>query len=420
MEGVLSARKVFFLGVKGVMMSNMAIMFAQMGKEVCGSDTGESQITDDVVKKLKISVIDIDDDLPGDVDLLVYGAAHGGESNSQVKSAKAKGIATITQGALIADIIKLFPKSIAICGCHGKTGTSSLVAFALYSLGAKVSWLIGAPHFSGYNKTGNVVKYDGGRYSSDAEIFVFEADEYAVCPPSDKTPKLLLYHPTHIICTNIDFDHPDIYRDLAHVKNVFAEFFTHARYVYECHSDTIEGNKDGVYRCLHDFGYKRADVEKEMESYVGVSRRLDFYGEHGGVMIYDDYGHHPAEIEATILRLREIYPENRLIIAFQSHTQSRTLALKEGFVRSLALADVALIDAIFPSAREKKRSTDLTARDLEAMAHSEGHKNIKGFTTRNELVDFAKENLRKGDIFMTIGAGDIYKIIPQIIASLKH
>ncbi len=417
MEGFFSAKNIFFLGVKGVMMSNLAIMCAQMGKQVFGSDTDDSQITDETVSRLGIKVIDTDDDLPNDVDLVVYGAAHGGETSHQVKMAKEKSIKIVTQGALIAEIIKLFPKSIATCGCHGKTGTTSITAFALESLGAKVSWLIGAPHFSGYDKAGNIIKLDGGRYREDADIFVFEADEYAVCPPSDKTPKLLLYHPSHIICTNIDFDHPDIYRDLAHVKNVFAEFFTHARYVYECHSDTIEGNKDGIYRCLHDFGYKRADVEKAMTRYVGVSRRMDYYGEHFGVMIYDDYGHHPAEIVATIERLRELYPERRLVVAFQSHTQSRTVTLKDGFIRSLALADMALIDAIFPSAREKKSVADLTALDLEAMAHKQGHKNIKGFVTRNELVTFAKEHLRTGDIFMTIGAGDIYKIIPEVIQS---
>lgn len=402
------------------MMSNLALFAYQMGKEVCGSDTTDPQITDENLQSIKLVPISLGDNLPSGVDLVVYGAAHGGASSPQVLMALEKKIPTITQGKFIADLLEQFPKSIAVCGCHGKTSTTSMLAYATHSLGLKVSWLIGAPHFRGVDSKGEIAKFDGGRYIPGSDILVFEADEYAVCPPEDKTPKILLYHPTHIICTNIDFDHPDIYKDLAHVRKVFLEFFTHSKHLYECNSTSLDGNRVGIYSCLKDFGFNEKWSKEVLDGFVGVARRLDYYGEMKSVKVFDDYGHHPSEIAATISKLRDMYPERRLVMVFQSHTHSRTKSLKNEFVDSFAHADVTLIDAIFPSAREKNDGKSITAIELAKLAKEKGYENIYGFEKRDELEYFLYSIVKKGDVVLTIGAGDIYKIIPALMKRLEN
>lgn len=410
-----SAKNVFFVGVKGVAMSGLARILSQMGKSVGGSDTNEDQITDDFLKDSQIAVVSLTDNVPTGVDLVVYSAAHGGVESKQVKEAQGKGIVVISQAAVIAELIQQFPISIAICGCHGKTTTSSQTAFILHTLGAKTSWLVGAPYFSGHTRNDAApTKFPGGHFEKDSQIFVFEADEYGVCPPFDKTPKLLLYHPTHIVCTNIDFDHPDIYRDLEHVKATFDEFFTHAKHVYQSESKSLEGNLVGVGDCLKDLGYEETKIHGALQKFVGVARRLEYHGEHKGIYFYDDYAHHPAEIRVTIDELRKRHSMQRLVVLFQSHTYSRTQALKNEFVEALSHADLVLIDEIFPSAREKEGTMPIHAKDLEVLAQSRGYSHLKGFESRDKLVEYAKSVVRTGDVVTTVGAGDIYKAIPLI------
>lgn len=439
--GVLeSSKSVFIVGIKGVAMAGLARMLTQMGKKVTGSDTSDPQITDDLLNVLGITYYALSDPLPIGVDLVVYSAAHGGSEGTQVKEAQDKGITVASQAVLIAEIVKLFPVSIAICGCHGKTSTSALTTFILHELGAKVSWLVGAPYFKQMTNdkvqiSNNVqnsndksihipntetVVFPGGNYEKDSQIFVFEADEYGVCPPFDKTPKILLYHPTHIVCTNIDFDHPDIYRDLDHVKSTFAEFFTHAKYVYESNSTNLESNMIGVINCLKELGYDEGKIRESMEKFGGVARRHEYHGEEQGIMYYDDYAHHPAEIKVTMEEMRKLHPGKRLIVLFQSHTYSRTQALKDAFVDVLSKADVALIDEIFPSAREKEGVLPITAENLESLAKSKGYSNIKGFATRDELIGHAQNIVKSGDVVITVGAGDIYKIISNIKNKLSN
>ncbi len=433
--GVLeSSKSVFIVGIKGVAMAGLARMLSQMGKKVSGSDTNEVQITDDLLNALSIKYYALADSLPVGVDLVVYSAAHGGSESAQVKEAQNKGITVVSQAGLIAEIIKLFPLSIAICGCHGKTTTSALTAFILHELGVKVSWLVGAPYFKQMtndkiqisNKIQNsndksihipnneAVVFSGGNYEKESKIFVFEADEYGVCPPFDKTPKILLYYPTHIVCTNIDFDHPDIYRDLDHVKSTFTEFFTHAKHVYESKSTSIESNMNGVVQCLKDMGYDEGKIRESMKKFGGVARRLEYHGEEQGIVYYDDYAHHPAEIKVTIDEIRKKHPAKRLIVLFQSHTYSRTQALKDAFVEILSKSDIALIDEIFSSAREKEGVLPITANDLESLAKSKGYTNIKGFISREELVAYVRNLTKAGDVVVTIGAGDIYKVISRL------
>jgi len=410
---LLDSKNIFIVGIRGVAMTGIAKILIQSGKKVEGSDTQEMQITDQLLDSLSIHISQLDDKLPDDIDLLIYSAANGGKTNPQVVEAQLRGIMIVSQATFIAEFLKQFPVSIAICGCHGKTGTTSLIAYILTQLGVKVSWLIGAPYFKGKEdgKPSNIITYPGANYDQDSKIFVFEADEYGVSPPQDMTPKLLLYYPTHIICTNIDFDHPDIYKDKMHVSQVFHQFFTHSSHLYECNSHSLNENLNGVISCLSELGYDRKTIQEIAKQFIGVARRMEYHGNSKGVDYYDDYGHHPAEIEVTISELRIKYPNRRLILLFQSHTYSRTQAFKNEFVETLSKADMVLIDTIFPSAREKMGVIPISALELETLAKTKGLSNIKGFETRSSLIDYAKSIITAGDVVMTIGAGDIYKVI---------
>lgn len=405
-QSMTGQKTVFIVGIKGVAMTGIATILHQSGYFVTGSDTGEAQITDAALQGLNISIVPLNHVLPDDVDLVIYSAAHGGSNAIQVKEAQSRRISVKHQAEWIATYLKSFPVSIAVCGCHGKTGTSALLAYTLDRLGAKVSWLVGTSGFSGLK---------GGHTETDAEIFIFEADEYALAPPTDLTPKLELYSPTHIVCTNIDFDHPDVYRDLAHTTEVFQRFFKKAQWVYECNSTSIEGNKKGIVAALLKLGYPPEEIQKAMEGFGGAKRRLESYGHHSGVDYYDDYGHHPAEIKATIHALRRLHPDQRLLLLFQSHTYSRTQALKNEFVDALSLADKVYIDQIFPSAREKPGVEKITSKDLEAIALVKGYSHVAGFNTREELILKVRDDRRAGDMILTIGAGDIYQVIEILI-----
>ena len=215
---VEGSQSIFLVGIKGVAMTNLALILKKMGNEVTGSDLAEKFITDDLLKKNKITWRQGFDPkkLPLNTDLVIYSAAHLGDKNPQIVKAKKRGIKVISQAELLGQLSKQFKNTIAVCGCHGKTTTSSLLAYTLLKLGANPSYMVGSSSFN---------KYPGGDYNGN-EYFIVEADEYGVNPPQDKTVKFHLLNPDYILCTNIDFDHPDIYENINAVKKSFLKFFS--------------------------------------------------------------------------------------------------------------------------------------------------------------------------------------------------
>lgn len=209
------SNNIFIVGIKGVAMANLALILKKMGKNVMGSDVAEEFITDGLLEKNKIRWQEGFNKLPDKIDLVIYSAAHGGTANPQVLEAKKKGVKIISQAEILGEIMDKFKTKIAVCGSHGKTTTSSLLAYSLIKLGEKPSYLVGAPNFNDFL---------GGDYQIN-EHFVVEADEYGVNPPSNKTPKFNFLNPDYIICTNIDFDHPDVYMNIDETRRAFTKFF---------------------------------------------------------------------------------------------------------------------------------------------------------------------------------------------------
>jgi len=460
----------FILGIKGAAMANLAVMLTQMGSKVTGVDVAEEFITDDTLKKHVISYTTDFTDTSG-VDasnIFVYSAAHGGLNHALAKYAKNNGKTLISQPALLGEIITQFTKSIAVSGCHGKTTTSSLLAWALDKLGVNPSYMIGAPPHEG----------SGGGALNQSEYMVVEADEYGVQPPTDKTPKLLFLHPSYSICTNIDFDHPDVYESIVETKNTFQQFFKQSKRILACGDDahindviahvpeksiatygtgdnnpyqirnisqnskasTFElwhekkligtfsinlfGDKNilnagAVIACLIEHGFSTSAIQKAIIGFTGAKRRQEQVWTDGSSYLFDDYGHHPVEIAATISSLKSRFPSKKLHVAFQPHTYSRTLTFLTGFVKSLSLADATYVLPIFASARENSDDFDISSEQLVARANDEGITSITAHSSKHDLLTVLGERVQKGDVVLTLGAGDIYKLKNDIITILN-
>lgn len=454
----------FIVGIKGTAMSNLAVILKQMGHAVSGCDLAEEFITDPVLKQYAIPVsVGFDPALlPETAQFVVYSAAHQGAANPIVARAREKGIKTVPQAVLLGNIMDEFTNRLAVSGCHGKTTTTSFLAYALGRLGKDPSYLVGAPFFNGL---------PGGHYGSK-EYFVIEADEYGVNPPSDKTPKLLHLRPSHAICTNIDFDHPDVYDSIEDTKKTFIAFLS-GKKSYLCIDDPIlrsvipqirgdrktygfsekadlkishprytetETSFELTYRgeslgeftinlfgeknilnataaifLLMSLGFTADAVREAVKGFSAVKRRFELVFRNGGTYLFDDYGHHPNEIAATIAAARRRFPGRRIIVLFQPHTYSRTLSLKDEFVTSLGTADLAFVAPIFPSARENASQFRISSADLEKLAATRHLETVKACASMDAMVGRLKAEVKPGDVIFTIGAGDIYKQKDSIV-----
>lgn len=469
------AKSIFIIGIKGVAMANLAVILKKMRKNVTGSDLEEEFITDELLKKNNIpySIGFEPENLPDRTDIVIYSAAHGGSNNPLGIEAKKRGIKLISQVELIAELMQQFKTKIAVSGCHGKTTTSSLLSYALIQLGENPSYLVGAPSFN---------EYAGGRYESD-KYFVVEADEYGVNPPKDLRPKFHFLNPDYIICTNIDFDHPDIYRNLESIKKAFMKFFkkivrSHPKGdqkpLIVCMDDlnlyrsintsiqdycvtygmneradysikNIKTNESGmIFDVVHTskvmsfsislfgeknvlnatavivmlltLGFSVEKIQTAIKNFTGAKRRFEKVFENKDYSFFDDYGHHPHEIEATIGAARKHFSNRRIIVIFQPHTYSRTQMFLKDFAKALSLADYSYILPIFPSAREDKSKFSVKSEDIVKEANTH---NMSSVEDNVQLINRLYMGVKKGDVIFTMGAGDVYKLKNEIIKLIK-
>lgn len=457
------SKNIFFLGIKGVAMANLAVILKKMGKDVSGSDLEEEFITDKLLRDNNIKWQIGFDNLPKNVNLVVYSAAHQGTKNPLIKKAVSKKIKIISQADLLGELINNFQIKIAVSGCHGKTTTASLLAYALKKLKAKPSYLVGVPFF-----TDN----QGADYQ-DKKYFIIEADEYGVNPPADKTPKFLKLNPDWIICTNIDFDHPDVYKDIEETKKTFIKFFNNKRLILCLDDKNIfqsikqlknknyitygfskdaeysiknwQVNKDGsdfdifektnklgrfkislfgkhnianataVIVQLLQLGYKVEEIKKSLIDFRGAKRRFELVYKKNETYLFDDYAHHPSEIKATIEAGRKRFPDKRIIVIFQPHTFSRTQHLFEEFRESLSASDIGLILPIFASAREKSNQFHIDSKEIV-----KGRNNLFYVDSEKQLIKNLEKIIKKGDVIFTMGAGDVYKLKNRLIERINN
>ena len=469
---------IFIVGIKGVAMANLAVIYKKWGKNVGGADVVDEFITDKLLKDNNISYrIGFDPvKLPSETELIIYSAAHGGTNNPIVAEARKRKLTIISQAEAIGQLMSQSKTKIAVAGCHGKTTISSLLSYGLIKLGAKPNYIVGTPFFTGYQ---------GGDYLG-GEYFVAEADEYGVNPPLDKTPKFHFLNPDYIICPNIDFDHPDVYKDIEETKAAYGKFFagnnssTIVQELFVCQDnvnlmdlirqfpkekyvtfgfdkksdyrienvvtdqngssfDLIDSrrfasrriarmtvrinlfglksvsNAVGVIALLLKLGFPVDQIQKSIAEFTGAKRRFEPVYD-GDIKLFDDYAHHPKEIETTIKAARMRFPGRRLVIIFQPHTYSRTQALMPDFAESLSQADLVYILPIFPSAREKISQFAICSEDIAKLNPDK----LLYVSSKADLIHHLSSIIHNQDILFTMGAGDVYKLKDDIIKVISN
>ncbi|MFA4817128.1 MAG: UDP-N-acetylmuramate--L-alanine ligase [Parcubacteria group bacterium] len=463
MPDLSKIKKAYFIGIKGAGMAAVAEIFNKRGVEVLGSDTDEKFFTDEILEKNKIKYFEkfATANIPKDADLVVYSTVYNAENNIEFAEAKKRGIAMASYPEILG---KLFNEKmgIAVCGTHGKTTTTAMLAEILRASGADPSAIVGS----------KVIDWQGSSLAGKGKIFVAEADEYQ--------NKLQYYNPFAAIITSVDWDHPDFFPTFSEYKKVFADFAakipkTGFLVVWGDSTNALEIAKNSKcevikYGFLEDndaiiskseiqisnqvqnpkyqkfkINYKGEDVgEFEMQlvgdhnilnatagiiacyklgidmekareavkNFQGTSRRFEYIGERNGAILIDDYAHHPEEIKATLKAAREIYPEKNIITIFHPHTFTRTKALLSEFSQSFGDTDKVIIIDIYGSAREIQGG--VTSKELTSLINKYDRDKAKYIPTIDETIEYLKDKIGAEDIVISMGAGDVWKVANQL------
>ncbi len=448
-------KRIFFTGIKGVGMASLAVIAKERGVAVVGSDVEEEFPTDRELHKSGICV------LPGfssshienfQPDLVVYTGAHGGADNPQVLFAKKNGIPVMAHGKALGMFMDGY-RQVSVAGCHGKTTTASMLASVLKLAGKDPTYAIGAPYINGLGFAG---------HSGAGNIFVAEADEYVTDPAHDRTPRFLWQKPEVLIVTNIDYDHPDVYKTFDELKAAYIKAAQNVaprgRIIFSSddpQSDILSGlpqsmsvgfQKNSAYVIQEDnvisrggmkyrldiqvpgihnmknaamaaaaceyFGISGDVIERGLAQFAGAGRRFEILYDTGDSVVIDDYAHHPAEIQATLSAAKERYPGKRIIAVFQPHTVSRTKSLLAQFATSFISADEVYILPIFTSAREISDPT-FSSHDVVRRIRAV-QKNVY-YVTASEI---AKKSTSTHSVFVFMGAGDIYRSAHEFVKNV--
>lgn len=428
----MQSKQAFFIGIKGVGMCALALAMQDAGWTIIGSDTKESFITDDILSKRGIKIQAFNAPIPK-VDQIIYSAAYDPTQFSALNSQLS--IMTPLAEALAKFISA--KKVIAVSGVGGKTTTTAMLAALFHAAGRDVGYYVGTGSISGLMAPGH--------FGQDP-FFVVEADEYAVSK-IDHRPKFALLSPQIVITTNIIHDHPDIYANesatlaafLQLIKKIPAtgtwicnpldpltakiiaqtplrcKIITYGKLnpLYDELKLSVFGDQnklDAVSAIIAatESGMRESIALEAIKAYKGAGRRQESHGEIAGRLLYDDYGHHPKEIEMTVKSFKENFPKRRIILVFESHTYSRTEALLTEFARAIAIADLPFIMPIFESAREKGVVHQITPKSFTAEVAKFNSK-VCSLTWKNaaEVVWAAS---KPGDLILTMGAGFVYKL----------
>ena len=441
-------RKIHMIGIGGSGMSGIAEVLINLGYEVSGSDLARSQ----TVLRLEglgaaIAAGHARENL-GEADVVVKSTAVTAD-NPEVVAARERGIPVIPRAEMLAELMRL-RAGIAVAGTHGKTTTTSLLATIFTEAGLDPTVIIG----------GRLNAYGAGARLGQGEYLIAEADE------SDGS--FLCLSPVATVVTNVDADHLDHYADLGAIDAAFVDFLNGIPFYgvnVVCMDDPgvarllprvnrpvltygfggkarlrgsiletgaksrfevfFDGKSLGEMRLSHpgrhnvlnalgaiglslEAGIALPVIAGALAKFGGVGRRFEHKGERGGVTVIDDYGHHPAEIRATLATARAVYPDRRLVVAFQPHRFSRTKALFGDFCTCFDAADALLLTEIYPA-------SEAPIPGVSGESLAQGIRQVSAtrvayypdFAAMEEALPAA---LRPGDVLLTLGAGSIWQV----------
>lgn len=450
----LESAKFHFIGVGGIGMCGLAELLFNIGATVTGSDAGENANTERL-KSLGLKIFKgHNQNQVGDADVVVYSSAIP-FTNPEIVEAKSRKIPLIPRAEALAEIMHL-KRGIAVAGTHGKTTTTSLISSVFLEANLNPTIVVGG-RFERINSTALL---------GTGEWLIAEADE------SDGSFNKL--SPEIAVITNIDSDHMDHYKTFENLKRAFLEFAnripfygmmivcgddpqmhelfsTYSKrivfYGFDPKNDyVIEGEK-GQYKFFKNTNEKKeligsfylnipgrhnalnaaasiaagmaAGIDFEtcasgLEKFEGVDRRFHFKGEVGGVKVYDDYGHHPTEVRATLQAFKEKFDKNRVVVYFQPHRYSRTEHCWSDFKSCFSQADYLFLGDIYSAGEQPLPG--ITSERLTAEINLE-HKQYA--SKESDLTALVLKELKTGDVFLTLGAGDGWKLGLDVLENLR-
>lgn len=456
-------------------MSALAVVLSSLEKHISGVDLPTEQQTQTHKLLAKYPQITVHegfsaDHITSDIDLVIAPAVHHGENNEEVKQARSLGIPVLYYAEALGALMDLHTHKISVCGTHGKTTTTTLVAHVMHALGLPSTHIIGAS-----NKN-----MDSG-VSTGREYIVVESDEYAVAAGIDPTPKFMKLNPDYILCTSLEQDHADIYPTeesyVTAFKSYFAKIPQSGKVLYcadvpllhaavegvEKHQTISFGLSEGAdvraqdvhvtsegtqFRCLFadgtsalmmiplygshsvsncvgvlalskELGWDMKKVVEALRTFPGLERRFELVYSDDHFDYLDDYAHHPGELEAVIGAVHTRYAGRRVIAVFQPHTYSRTKEFLQGFVDALRKVDRAFVLDIYGASRENSEDFDISSQTIEDTAVGQGIATIE-YVPVDECLTRLAAILHEGDVILTLGAGDAtYYLREDIVALLE-
>ena len=447
--------KVYFVGIGGISMSGLAELLQDAGFTVSGSDRSRSELTEILESKgIPVFYGQRKENITPDIDVAVFTSAIG-KDNPEYIAVRELGIPELSRAELIGQIMKNYDYPIAVSGTHGKTTTTSMISEVLLRAEKDPTLTVG----------GMLPSIGGNLRIGHSPYFVAEACEY--------TNSFLSFFPRIGLILNVEADHLDFFKDLEDIRHSFHRFaqllpadgtliiradipdyreltegvsarvITFGLHSTDAYGDPVDyypeeisydrngcgsfvcrGRGEGqvvtlsvpgehnilnalaTIACADALAVDRPCSVKALADFHGADRRYQFKGETGGVTIIDDYAHHPTEIAATLKTAARAEHET-LWVAFQPHTYTRTKALLPEFAEALSHADKIVLADIY-AAREKN-TIGISSQDLQREIQKRG-KECYYFPSFEEIEKFLSENCRKGDLLITMGAGDIYKV----------
>ena len=412
-----------FIGIGGIGVSAIARMLHLKGKKISGSDSGKSEIIEDLEKLgIKIYIGQDKENIKEDTEVVIYSIAIP-ESNPELMEAKERGLICKTYPEALGELSKEM-YTIAISGTHGKTTTTGMLAHIMKEAGLDPTVIIGSK-LNGKNT--NFI-------SGNSKYLVVEACEYR--------RSFLNLHPKILVITNIEADHLDYYKDLEDIKSAFREItnkvptdgFIVCNMEDGITKDCVSGTKAKIINykdikeeinlslpgehniqnartaisALEALGIERNRGIEYIKSFKGTWRRLEYKGEKDGNIYYDDYAHHPTEIRASLNALKSKYPDREIFCVFEAHQQSRTKFLFDDFVTSLSIADKVFVAPILVVREEFDPS--MTNIVLAEAINKKNNSSIAKAVQTKEELEKDLENIKtdKPLCIVLMGAGNIY------------
>ena len=439
-------QRIHFIGIGGSGMSGIAEVLINQDYEVSGSDPSSNRVTD----HLKTLGADIRhnhsaQNIRGKHVVVVSSAIS--DDNVEVQAAREQSIPVIPRAEMLAELMRM-KYGIAIAGTHGKTTTTSLVATVLAAGNLDPTVVIG----------GRIKNMGGHAKLGQSQYLIAEADE------SDGS--FLKLSPTLAVVTTLDEEHMDFYRTMQNMKSTFLQFLNKIPFYgaailclddanlqsllpriekrtityglksqadYTARNISVEGLK--TYFTVYHQGKKLGKIlsgalgrhnvcntlaavavgmelnmdfqtiAESLKTFTGVQRRFEILKQSESLIIVDDYGHHPAEIQATLSTAKEVWPDRRLVIVFQPHRYSRTKYLMESFFSSFNDADQLLLLDIYSAGEEAEEG--IHSQRIAEGVKEFGHKNVEYIGSTESVIPHLQKILKPGDIVMTLGAGNI-------------